>query len=135
MMLIDPAEDWRAYIAAADHLIGDHGSVTAYGAATGLPVLCAMNDESNRTAAGSPHALVMREAGRYDRTRPLLPQLLAARPVDHQRVADAITSRPGGSGPVIRRTMYRLMGLAERETDLGASAAAVPCPGPARAAS
>lgn len=135
MILVDPAEDWRAYVAAADQLIGDCGSVTAYGAATGLPVLYVPAGETDRTAAGSPHSLVLEEARRLDPTRPVLPQLLAAHQIDHQKVAAALTSRPGRSGPLIKQVMYGLMGLSERETGREASPEAVSGPSPARAAS
>src|SRR2546421_1466244 len=35
LILLDPAEDWRAMLVAADHVLGDHGSVTVYAAALG----------------------------------------------------------------------------------------------------
>jgi hypothetical protein len=115
MMLADAGEDWRAYVAAADHLIGDCGSVTAYGAAVGLPVLCVPSAGAGRTAPGSPQSLVLERAGRLDPARPLQPQVSAARPIDHRRIAAAITSRPGRSGRHLRRTAYRLLGIPERK--------------------
>ncbi|MEV7490801.1 hypothetical protein AB0O08_08530 [Streptomyces anulatus] len=39
LALIDPLEDWRQALLAADVVIGDHGSVTYYAAALGTPVL------------------------------------------------------------------------------------------------
>jgi hypothetical protein len=115
MILADPADDWRPYITAADHLIGDRGSVTTYGAATGLPVLCATANGPGQAAAGSPQSIVLSTAERLDPARPILPQLTVARPIDHRRVAAAITSRPGRSARLLRRTIYRLLGLAERK--------------------
>ena len=134
-MLADPADDWRAYVAAADRLVGDRGSVTAYGAAAGLPVLCVAPSGTSGTAAGSPQSLVLAAADRLDPARPLQPQLLAARPVDHRRVAAAMTSRPGRSGRLLRRTIYRLIGLPENEGRRGAAPVAVPASWPARVAS
>ncbi|MEV6845512.1 hypothetical protein [Actinoplanes sp. NPDC051411] len=124
LILADPAEDWRPYIAAADHLIGDRGSVTAYGAAVGLPVLCFQTRGDGQAADGSPQSIVLDTAARLDVTRPLGPQLSAATPVDHRRVAAAITSRPGKSARLLRRAIYRLLGLPERR----GSWAAAPAP-------
>ena len=135
MMLADPADDWRAYIAAADRLIGDRGSVTAYGAAIGLPVLCVPASTTGGAAVGSPQSLVLDCADRLDIERPVRPQLVAARPVDHRRVAAAITSRPGRSGRLLRRAMYRLIGLAGRAGSQVAAPLAVPAPRSARMAS
>ncbi|MET8606227.1 hypothetical protein ABZV92_22045 [Streptomyces rubiginosohelvolus] len=39
LALINPLEDWRQALVAADLVIGDHGSVTYYAAALGTPVL------------------------------------------------------------------------------------------------
>jgi hypothetical protein len=113
LILAGPAEDWRSYIAAADHLIGDRGSVTAYGAAVGLPVLCFRARGDGQAAAGSPQSIVLDTAARLDVTRPLAPQLAAAGPIDHRRVAAAITSRPGRSARLLRRAVYRLLRLPE----------------------
>src|SRR5262249_36459734 len=41
LSLLPPEADWRAVLAAADCVIGDHGSIILYGAAAGLPVLSA----------------------------------------------------------------------------------------------
>jgi hypothetical protein len=116
MILADPGDDWRAYVVAADYLIGDRGSVTTYGAATGLPVLCVPPAGDDRTAPGSPQSLVLATANRLDPARPMRPQVMAARPVNHRRVAAAITSRPGRSGRLLRRAVYRLLAIPERKT-------------------
>jgi hypothetical protein len=113
MLLADPADDWRAYIAAADHLIGDRGSVTAYGAAIGLPILCVSTGTTGATAAGSPQSLVLDSANHLDLRRPAGPQLAAARAIDQRLMAAAMTSRPGRSGRLFRRAIYRLIGLKE----------------------
>jgi hypothetical protein len=134
MILADPADDWRAYIAAADGLVGDRGSVTAYGAAVGLPVLC-VSPSAARPAAGSPQSLVLDHAARLDVGLPMVPQLLAARPVDHRRVAAAITSRPHRSSRLLRRTIFRLLGLTRRRGEPDPAPVAVPAPRAMRVAS
>ncbi|GAA2640140.1 hypothetical protein Adu01nite_75400 [Paractinoplanes durhamensis] len=130
MMLADPADDWRAYVAAADHLIGDRGSVTAYGAAVGLPVLRVSASDGGRTAAGSPQSLVLKSVDRLDITKPLRAQLMAARPVDHRQVTTAITSRPHRSGRLLRGAMFRLLGLVNRSGSRNFTPVGVPIPRP-----
>jgi hypothetical protein len=113
LILLDPTEDWRAMLVAADHVIGDHGSVTAYAAALGRPVLCLAPAATASTARGSAQELVLTSADQLDPDQPLLPQLRAARPFDSVAVTAAITSRPGQSASLIRRTIYRLLRLHE----------------------
>ncbi|MDX3230959.1 CDP-glycerol glycerophosphotransferase family protein [Streptomyces sp. ME19-01-6] len=62
LLLIPPTAGWQATLIAADVLIGDHGSVTFYGAALGKPViLAAFGDES---IPGTPMAELGRIAPR-----------------------------------------------------------------------
>jgi hypothetical protein len=126
MILAGPAEDWRAYVAAADMLVGDRGSVTAYGAAVGLPVLCLPTCDPDQAVRHSPQSLVLSAAGRLDLATPLGPQRREARPADRRRIAAAITSRPGRSGQLIRRRLYELMGLPQRGRHRGTEPVALP---------
>lgn len=113
LLLPDPLQDWRALLVAADHLIGDHGSVTAYGAGIGRPVLHLAPTRPNVIAAGSAQQLVTATAERLDRRLPLVPQLRTVRTVDRDAVVAALTSHPGRAHQLIRRTMYRLLQLDE----------------------
>ncbi|MFK4265048.1 CDP-glycerol glycerophosphotransferase family protein [Streptomyces milbemycinicus] len=62
LLLIPPTAGWQATLIAADVVIGDHGSVTFYGAALGKPVvLGAFGDES---IPGTPMAELGRLAPR-----------------------------------------------------------------------
>lgn len=116
LVLVDPEEGWRAVLAAADCLIGDHGSVTAYGAAVGLPVLLgAMPTE--HLLPGSLVSRLGRIAPRLG-SEPLTSQvahLMSTWPVrEHAAVIrDGVTDAPGQSARIIRRVMYELMGLPE----------------------
>ena len=112
LLLADPAEDWRALLLAADRLIGDHGSVTAYGAALGLPTV---------RPAPAPGGAAL------DPARALLPQADAAPPTDPRAAAAALTSRPGAAHRLLRSTMYRLLDLDEPGRHRGP--APVPVPG------
>jgi hypothetical protein len=113
LILPDPMEDWRSLLVSADHVIGDHGSVTAYAAAVGQPILRLAPAGPAVVAGGSAHELVAATAARLHPRRAILPQLRAARPVDRRAVVAALTSRPGRAHLVIRRTLYRLLRLAE----------------------
>ncbi|MFI5911400.1 hypothetical protein [Dactylosporangium sp. NPDC051541] len=111
LLVLDPLAEWRSLIIASDLVVGDHGSVPVYAAAIGRPLLY-VGGRRALTAPGSAQALVAAAAARLHPDRPLLPQVRAARPVDAPAVAAALTSRPGQAGAQIRRTMYRLLGLA-----------------------
>lgn len=110
LILLDPADDWRVLIAAADHVIGDHGSVTAYAAAVGLPTL-RLEAWSSRCVPGSAQEMVGRQAGRLRLDDPLVPQFEAARPLDAAAIAGRLTSYPGEAGERLRRVLYRLLAL------------------------
>jgi hypothetical protein len=116
MTLLPAAEGWRGALAAADLVIGDHGSVTFYAASLGMPVvLGAFPDDE--VAPDSHVALLGRTAPRLDRERPLLPQLEQAladyRPERYAKVRAQVTSEPGRAREIIREVIYRHLGLAE----------------------
>jgi hypothetical protein len=77
LVVVPPEHGWRATLVAADQLIGDHGSVTAYGAALGLPTSLAAFPES-AVAPDSAVALLGSFAPRLDLSQPVLPQLRKA---------------------------------------------------------
>lgn len=114
LKLVDQHADWRPVIVAADFVIGDHGSTTAYAAALGRPVLCT----DLPTTALNPRSLqgfLGLEAPRLIRTRPIVPQLQEAARWQAALPAGAaaarLTSRPGRSHQLIRRELYRLLGI------------------------
>ncbi|HEV7974640.1 hypothetical protein [Amycolatopsis sp.] len=112
LRVIPPEEGWRATAVASDHVLGDYGSTTQYAAAIGKPVtLAAYPDRAIRT--GSIADRVAKAAPRLDLARPLLPQLRHAEP--DGRIAELLTSRPGQTAAILRRTMYGLLEMAEPE--------------------
>lgn len=113
LILLDPREDWRALVVAADYVIGDHGSVTAYGAAIGRPILYLPAARPTMITRGSVQELVASRATRFDPGQLVLPQLRAAQAIDRRAVVAALTSRPGRANVLIRRALYRLLRLAE----------------------
>jgi hypothetical protein len=126
MLLPGPGDDWRAVVVAADVLVGDHGSVTAYAAAIGLPILSRTTGEPQKVAPGSPQALAIAGAGQLDPSRSIRAQVLAAQPAAGRDVAAAITSRPGRSHGLVRHAIYQLLGLREPGRHRALAAATVP---------
>ncbi|MFB4306645.1 hypothetical protein [Actinomadura sp. GTD37] len=116
--LFPPEEGWRAGLVAADVLVGDHGSVTCYGAAIGVPVLLGTFPE-DRVAPGTHVAGLGAFAPRVDWDRPLAPQLEDAAHAFtgrvHAAMRGAISSRPGEAARLIRGEMYRLLRLPDRD--------------------
>ncbi len=110
LVLLDPTEDWRPLVVAADYVIGDHGSVTAYAAAIGRQVV-RLAGQSDRVAPGTAQDLVITQASQLDPLQPVPQQLATARVLDRHAVTAALSSRPGRADLLIRRTMYRLLGL------------------------
>lgn len=114
--VVPPHEGWRAGLVAADLVIGDHGSVTRYGAALGTPVLMSRSAAADVPDGGSA-ALLRRLCPALDAARNLERQVVDAI-TDHEPgtcavLADKVTSCPGRSGAILRATMYQLLGLPE----------------------
>ncbi|MGW8379961.1 hypothetical protein [Streptomyces sp. ODS28] len=116
LTLIDPLEGWRQALLGADLVLGDHGSVTCYAAALGVPVLLGAGPLAGLDP-DSPVASFVRSAPRLRAGRRLLPQVEAAlrgsRDEAGLRVEEAVTSVPGEAAARLRRGFYRLAGLAE----------------------
>ncbi|MBT2209035.1 hypothetical protein [Actinomadura sp. NEAU-AAG7] len=129
--LLPPEDGWRAALVAADRVIGDHGSVTSYAAALGVPVLLGAFPEDS-VAPGSHAARLGAVAPRLDWDAPLAPQLDDAAhafgPSVHEAFHRDLTSRPGEAALLIRREMYRLMRLPDRSSP--PEVAPVPLPQP-----
>jgi hypothetical protein len=116
LLLVPPEEGWRAVLAAADVLAGDFGSVTAYGAAIGVPVLLAPQSAA-RVEPGSLQARVAERAPALNLEESFAPQLDKAadqwRAEAHAVIREQVSDVPGRSAQILRGVMYRLMNLAE----------------------
>ncbi|MCX5377827.1 hypothetical protein [Streptomyces sp. NBC_00091] len=127
LLLPPPAGDtWKAALCAADAYIGDHGSLSLYAAARGLPGLLAGFGEDT-VAPGSAMAWLGGRLPRLDPFAPLAGQL--ARAVAVPGAAERVTSRPGRSAALLRALCYRRLGLPEPPSDCVPRPVAVP-PGP-----
>lgn len=130
LVLVPPEEGWRAALVAADHVIGDYGSVTGYGAAIGASILLA--DTSDRPLLpATPTEFLARHAPHWQLDQPLEPQLRAAAQARDttgfpQSIRELLTSRPGQAGRILRRTMYRLLNLPEPAREVPVSPVPLP---------
>jgi hypothetical protein len=116
LVLVPPEEGWRAALAAADVVVGDHGSVTCYAASAGIPVLLASLG-ADEIEPGSPVARLGEIAPQLRPELPYAAQLEQAasawRPEQHSLIQALVTDAPGQSARIIRSVMYRLMNLPE----------------------
>ncbi|WP_180217789.1 hypothetical protein [Streptomyces albus] len=114
LVLVDPLSSWRQALLAADVVIGDFGAVSYYAAALGTPVLLAAAGDE-RLDPEAPLADFVRTAPRLDPHAPLGAQLERAlashRP--WRGPAEFVSSAPGGSAALLRRSFYRLLDLDE----------------------
>jgi hypothetical protein len=124
LLVVDP-DCWRGLVAAADVVVGDHGSATVYAAAAGVPVLRAPW-AADSVGVGSAVAALAEVAPAVTNAEPLRCQLdtAAAAFTDEagRVVAARVTSEPGQAARLLRTQMYRLLDLAEP----GGAAEAVP---------
>ncbi|ASU82949.1 hypothetical protein CDO52_09230 [Nocardiopsis gilva YIM 90087] len=113
LLLIPPDRGWGAGLVAADCVIGDHGSVTLYGAAVDRPVLIgAFGEES---VPGTAIAQLAVSAPHLEHNRDLLGQVEATvddhRPGRHAAAADLAFAHVGQAARRQAELFYELLGL------------------------
>jgi hypothetical protein len=111
-ILIPYQQGWRSAIVAADYIVGDHGSVTYYGAMLGIPtVLGALGEDE--LIPGTPLETLARKLPRLSGdTRKSVEGL--PRGVDLTRHADILRAASDFPGQALERTrglIYRMMNL------------------------
>jgi hypothetical protein len=115
--LVDAYEDWRGLLAAADFLVADHSSLSAYAAGAELPVLFSHFAEGE-VDASSIMAELAQQSPQLDTRAPLVDQLAAAKaaqPAQRKVTYDRLAARKGLSAEIIRETLYRQLGLPEQQ--------------------
>ncbi|MFD8466248.1 hypothetical protein ACWEQJ_02940 [Streptomyces cyaneofuscatus] len=114
LLVVSQYADWVGALVAADYIVGDHGSVSLYGAMTGVPVLMGNVPEADLDP-GSPAAELASIAPRLHPDRPLHRQLARAatayRTERYEQVAARITSEPGKFATRMRALIYRKLRL------------------------
>ncbi|MBA9002533.1 hypothetical protein [Thermomonospora cellulosilytica] len=129
--LLPPQEGWRAALAAADLVVGDHGSVTHYAAGVGIPVMLGAFPDDD-VVPGTAADRLRLTAPRLMPDRPLREQIdafLAAGTAGADAVLrDRLTSEPGRSAVLLRRVMYELLRLPEPVEPPSVDPAPLPVP-------
>jgi hypothetical protein len=121
LLLLDADDEWRAGLIAADAVVGDHGSVTLYAAALGVPTAfaCFGWEEVD------PEAAIARlgHKGRYfDADGPLLDQLIAlSGGPGEAALADQLFAHQGSSLERIAEVAYGLMGVPRPRRGIGSA--------------
>ncbi|WP_433259611.1 hypothetical protein ACQPYK_48605 (plasmid) [Streptosporangium sp. CA-135522] len=131
LALVPPREGWRAALVASDIVIGDHGSVTFYGAALGRPIVLGAFGEEDLDPS-CPTAELGRTAPRLDLRRSIREEIDDTLAGHAPGRYTALTSRalavPGESQTRLLELMYRLMNMATPEDP--PTAISVPPPEP-----
>ncbi|MDA8371778.1 MAG: hypothetical protein M0026_18190 [Nocardiopsaceae bacterium] len=113
LLLIPPERGWEAALIASDCVIGDHGSVTLYGAAADRPVL--LGAFGMESVPGTAIERLATTALLLDDAAPLLEQVEAAigeyRPGRYAAVAQSAFSHVGEAGRRLALLFYGLLGI------------------------
>ncbi|WNI24192.1 hypothetical protein [Streptomyces sp. ITFR-16] len=117
LIVVDPTDGWQQTLVASDLVIGDHGSVTLYGAAIGRPVL--LGAFGSEAVPGTAGDVLRAAAGRLDASLPLRTQVEAAMAGHHEDRYAAVSAgafaEPGDSLRRLREVVYSLLGLSRPE--------------------
>ncbi|MFI2124248.1 hypothetical protein ACH45E_24170 [Streptomyces sp. NPDC020299] len=131
LLLVPAVHAWRPALVASTVLVGDHGSVTLYGAATGTPVLLGAFGE-DAVPGTAVHALAA-AAPRLDPRGDLLQQVKRAAsehaPHRYAAVAGQAFAEPGHALARLRAAVYGLLKLPEPSSPSPASPV-LPVPDP-----
>lgn len=130
LVLLDHRADWCGAMAAADFVVGDHGSGTLYGTMTGVPVLISATQKGELVVPGSPvdelHSFAPRLRSDRALERQLLRSAVAYDRARHEQVAERITSEPGRYVHRMRSVLYRQLRLRAPDVPLTTGPAPLP---------
>lgn len=115
LLLMPAVHAWRPALVAADVLVGDHGSVTLYGASAGTPLLLAAfgGDAVPGTAVRALSAVAPRLDPRGDLRRQVEEVVREHTPERYAGVAAQAFAEPGHALARLRSALYRLLKLPE----------------------
>ncbi|MEW2168150.1 hypothetical protein AB0912_34950 [Streptomyces sp. NPDC007084] len=131
LLLMPAVHAWRPALVAADVVVGDHGSVTLYGAALGTPLMLAAfgGDAVPGTAAHSMAAIAPRLDPGGDLRRQVEDAVREHRPQRYAAVAAQAFAEPGHALARLRTAFYELLKLPEAASPPPASLV-LPVPDP-----
>jgi len=131
VQLLPPRGGWRGALIAADCLIGDHGSVTFYAAALGVPVLLGAYGTAEMTP-GTPLEQFGRRAPRLDPDATLREQVASIEwgwdPGRYGDLAARSFANPGEAMQRLREVIYDSIDLYPPERPPRVLAVPTPCP-------
>ncbi|MFD7517507.1 hypothetical protein ACFV85_22200 [Streptomyces niveus] len=115
LILVPPVHSWRPALVAADLVIGDHGSVTLYGGALGIPLLLGAfgRDAVPRTAASALSEIAPRLDPRADLHRQVVTVIDGREQKPGAALAQHAFADPGHAHARLREALYRLIRLPE----------------------
>jgi hypothetical protein len=115
LLLLPTVHAWRSALVAADAVIGDHGSVTLYGAALGKPVLLAAfgDDAVPGTAIARLGQTAPRLGPREDLRLRVESAIADHTPERHAEISQLAFSETGKALTRLRAALYRLLKLTE----------------------
>jgi hypothetical protein len=132
LMVMPPSGSWQALLVAADLVIGDHGSVTLYGAALGRAVLLAGDHAAAAVVPGTPPDELAGTAARLTGGAPLAGQVAAAigghRDGQFASLAGRMFARQGEAAVALRDFLYSRLKLPVPDALPPLTAAAWPAP-------
>ncbi|MEW1720279.1 hypothetical protein [Streptomyces sp. NPDC093109] len=115
LLLMPAAHAWRPALVAAHAVVGDHGSVTLYGAALGKPVLLASfgSDAVPGTAVGRLGRIAPRLDPREDMHGQIESAVRNHTADRYTEISQLAFAEPGQALPRLRTALYHLLKLAE----------------------
>ncbi|WP_328687889.1 hypothetical protein OHA74_54245 [Streptomyces phaeochromogenes] len=115
LLLMPAVHAWRPALVAADVLLGDHGSVTLYGASAGTPLLLAAfgGDAVPGTAAHKMASAAPRLDPRADLLQQVEDVVREHTPQRYAAVAKQAFAEPGHALARLRTALYHLLKLPE----------------------
>ncbi|MFE4670224.1 hypothetical protein ACFRI7_07705 [Streptomyces sp. NPDC056716] len=115
LLLMPTVHAWRSALVAADLVVGDHGSVTLYGAAAGTPLLLGTfgDDAVPGTAVRELAAAAPRLDPHGDLHRQVEDVIDAHTPERYTAVAARAFAEPGHASARLRTALYHLLKLPE----------------------
>ncbi|MFD0204417.1 MULTISPECIES: hypothetical protein [Saccharothrix] len=123
LLLVPPHEGWRATLVAADVLVSDHGSLSLYGAALGVPLMLGAFDDEE-VVPTSPMAELADHAPRLRPDADLRTQIETAIADHDPTIHDPITRRAFAlrdqATRVLRTLLYDTMSLAQDDAEFDA---------------
>lgn len=132
LMVMPPSGSWQALLIAADLIIGDHGSVTLYGASLDRPVLLAGDHAKAAVVPDTPPDELAATADRLIDGPPLAGQVAAAisahRPGQFASLSGRMFARQGEAAEALRDFLYSRLQLPVPDMPPVISASALPEP-------